>query len=77
MRTYYLFERNERPNGGDLDERDIRLVLSDRLPRRASLVKLHETIEADCWLGAKKALGYELSFMQDLLLHRIRERAAK
>lgn len=62
MTAYYLQQWEK---GG-------RLIIDSDFPQSAHSVK--EAREASCWLEAKKAFGFELSPLQQLLLERFKEK---
>lgn len=60
MATYYLQQW----------EKDGREIIDVTFPLDAFRVK--ESRDSDCWIGAKKAFGYELSEEQNRLLAKLR-----
>jgi hypothetical protein len=53
---------------------DARTVISHQVEPGAVIV--NSEIAADCWIDAKKRLGYPLSPVQEVLLSEFRERQA-
>lgn len=64
MSTYYLYQ----------DDKDGRQIIDSTFPNSA--FRVIDSRQADCWIAAKKAFGFELTPVQEYLLTEFRRKAA-